>query len=360
MGFLESTLSDGIIQAALNKLGYSKLSIGDVRDSCYAYLCERPVKDAQLAPFSKALEDGGIHDNICAFEALMNVANTAHSIMTDGCVHITLVREWRDGRDGEVMVDNYYLPFTEVDNADGCTIEDKAVKALKNRIDTILRTADGWKAIVESSYDFNWGDYAMLDVDFSEMPRRGFTVREVTVKVNQDEILIPDDILVTVITANGTFAGTIDGRCGDLIPFEDDGSTVDVEDADFCTVAFAEGGSINGAIKGQRFEMSKESRKPQEKKEPPKDSKLSISDMKEMAAKNNGYVEGIVFIDLCFLMDNDFETILDELSEKLTGSTLLMGVEYTHIPEKSTVDTLCFKVSGDASELLEAEYEDED
>ena len=70
MDFLKSTLSDGIIQAALNKLGYSKLSIGDVRDSCYAYLCERPVKDAQLAPFSKALEDGGIHDNICAFEAL--------------------------------------------------------------------------------------------------------------------------------------------------------------------------------------------------------------------------------------------------------------------------------------------------
>lgn len=353
----KNDLSDDIIISAMHRNGYSGLKISEVRDACYEYLCERPVREEMLNPFNKALEDGGIRDDICAFEALMNVAHAAESILTDGYVRITLVREWSDGSKGEVQVDNYYLPYTEVAYAEGNTFEQKAVKALKTRIDILLRTADGWKSIVESSYDFNWGDYAMLDVNFSEMPRRGFTVREVTVKVNQDEILIPDDILVTVITANGTFAGTIDGRCGDLIPFEDNGSTVDIEDADFCTVAFAEGGSINGAIKGQRFELTEKSRKPQEKKEPLKDIKLSVSEMKEMAAKNNGYVEGIVFIDLCFLIVNDFDAIMDEMSEKLTGSTLLMGTTYTLIPEKSTENTLCFKVSGDASEILEGEDE---
>lgn len=360
----KNDLSDDIIISAMHRNGYSGLKISEVRDACYEYLCERPVREEMLNPFNKALEDGGIRDDICAFEALINVAHTAESILTDGYVHIILVREWRDGSEGEVQVDNYYLPYTEVAYADGNTFEQKAVKALKTRIDMLLRTADGWKAIVESSFDFNWGDYAMLDVDFSEMPRRGFVERETTVKVNQDEILIPDDILVTVVTACGTFAGTIDGRCGDLIPCETEGSAVDVENADFCTIAFAEGGSLNGAIKGQRFEMVKETHKPKEKKAKKKavlkNGPLSIEDMKQMAAENDGYIEGAIFIDISFLMDNDFESILDEMSEKLTGGPLLMDIAYEHIPAASSVDTLCFKVSGDASDILREEEGDED
>ena len=59
-------------------------------------------------------------------------------------------------------------------------------------------------------------------------------------------------------------------------------------------------------------------------------------------------------------MNNDFESILDEMSEKLTGGPLLMDITYEHIPAASSVDTLCFKVSGDASDVLEGEFDDDE
>lgn len=71
--------------------------------------------------------------------------------------------------------------------------------------------------------------------------------------------------------------------------------------------------------------------------------------------ENNGIVTGTVFVSLDAIIGGDLESLLDILSEKLTGSTLLSGTNYKFMPLSSTTESLCFKVTGDASLVLEEE-----
>lgn len=88
-----------------------------------------------------------------------------------------------------------------------------------------------------------------------------------------------------------------------------------------------------------------------------KQGPLSLEEMRRQAQENNGIVTGAVFVPLGAIIGGDRESFLDILSEKLTGSTLLCGTAYEFMPESSSSTSLCFKVSGDASWVLEGEDE---
>lgn len=66
-----------------------------------------------------------------------------------------------------------------------------------------------------------------------------------------------------------------------------------------------------------------------------------------------GYVAGEVEVELGVLFAG-FENFLNEISLRLTGSDLLMDIRYTPISVIDE-DIIVFRVSGDASAILEAE-----
>lgn len=96
------------------------------------------------------------------------------------------------------------------------------------------------------------------------------------------------------------------------------------------------------------------------KDEPLKQGPLSLTEMREMAARHNGRVKGAVFLETNFVVREGFDAIQDAMSEKLTGSPLLAGLEYEFIPAASSKTSLCFEVVGDATAILEMEAADDD
>lgn len=72
----------------------------------------------------------------------------------------------------------------------------------------------------------------------------------------------------------------------------------------------------------------------------------------------NGYVEGIVPVDLDEIIDSDRDGFLSMLSELLTDSADLEDLEYEVVGADS--DTLHILVSGDATALLDEAEEDEE
>lgn len=69
------------------------------------------------------------------------------------------------------------------------------------------------------------------------------------------------------------------------------------------------------------------------------------------------YVEGNVIIDLSELTDNDLEGILDIMAESLTGSSLLMDIDYSLIDilDKNSV---VMHVRGDITNILETDMDE--
>ena len=86
-----------------------------------------------------------------------------------------------------------------------------------------------------------------------------------------------------------------------------------------------------------------------------KQGPLTMEELSRQAKENNGIVTGAVFVPLDAVIRGDLETLLDILSEKLTGSTLLSGMSYEFMPHSSSPESLCFQVTGDASLILEEE-----
>ncbi len=68
-------------------------------------------------------------------------------------------------------------------------------------------------------------------------------------------------------------------------------------------------------------------------------------------ANNNNIVHGWVSLPLNQVIDNDFETFLDRLSCKLTGTELLSGTNYELVCNDD--NNLIFYVEGDISLILE-------
>ena len=70
---------------------------------------------------------------------------------------------------------------------------------------------------------------------------------------------------------------------------------------------------------------------------------------------DDNWVEGYIQIHISDIIDNDFETFLDLISEALVGSDLLMNVDYKVIAMagKGYPNEVILKVRGDASTIVE-------
>lgn len=72
------------------------------------------------------------------------------------------------------------------------------------------------------------------------------------------------------------------------------------------------------------------------------------------ARDENNYVTGYVQLHIEDIIHNDYESLLDLLSERLTNSILLMDINYDVVAIKD-VNEIIFKVSGDVSAILNEE-----
>lgn len=77
---------------------------------------------------------------------------------------------------------------------------------------------------------------------------------------------------------------------------------------------------------------------------------LTIAEMKKQMEEKNE-VTGVIRIELSDAIENGLEGFLDFISEELTGSPLLMDVDYEVIVADK--DWIYLKVTGDASTILE-------
>lgn len=84
---------------------------------------------------------------------------------------------------------------------------------------------------------------------------------------------------------------------------------------------------------------------------------LSEEEIKSMRDEA-GYISGIVAVSLSDLIEGDRDYFLDYISYKLTGSPLLMDIDFKvvgGVPENE--DLVLMKVVGDASGIVEVEYD---
>lgn len=69
--------------------------------------------------------------------------------------------------------------------------------------------------------------------------------------------------------------------------------------------------------------------------------------------ETNGFIEGQVTVELKEITHRDHEQFLDLLSERLTGSDCLGGIDYTIIGHTKTA--IILKVTGDACYIIDEE-----
>ena len=79
---------------------------------------------------------------------------------------------------------------------------------------------------------------------------------------------------------------------------------------------------------------------------------LTIEAMKRQMEENDE-VTGIIRIELSDAIESGLEWFLDFISEELTGSPLLMDVDYEVLA--ADIDWIYLKVTGDASNIIEDE-----
>ena len=83
----------------------------------------------------------------------------------------------------------------------------------------------------------------------------------------------------------------------------------------------------------------------------------TMEQMKEaLRGENEGYIEGVVAVDLSDVIDNDLEGFLDLISYKMTGTELLMDINYNVVGHEE--DMLFIKVRGDVSNIVDCEDDD--
>ncbi len=75
------------------------------------------------------------------------------------------------------------------------------------------------------------------------------------------------------------------------------------------------------------------------------------------AMDKDGWVKGVVAVDIGDIATGNYELFLDLLSERLVGNELLMDIQYRVVGHSA--DVLHIEVTGDASEVFEqVDYHD--
>jgi len=89
----------------------------------------------------------------------------------------------------------------------------------------------------------------------------------------------------------------------------------------------------------------------------PRTAPMTIDEIKQNRNDDN-YVDGIVAVALCDVINNNLAGFLDIISEKLVGSPLLMDVNYEVVGTVADYGIL-IRVVGDVSSILDMEDNEE-
>jgi len=82
---------------------------------------------------------------------------------------------------------------------------------------------------------------------------------------------------------------------------------------------------------------------------------LTLEQMRELSDKD-GYIEAVVVTSFTDLIEGDRDSLLDNLSMRLTNSPMLMNMDYSIVGYLDE-ENLLMKVSGDVSEIVEKDEE---
>lgn len=80
-------------------------------------------------------------------------------------------------------------------------------------------------------------------------------------------------------------------------------------------------------------------------------SPMTESEMKEVILSGDPYIKENVYIEMNDLIDNDFEQLMDLMSSKITGTELLMDINYRIVGLHDEY-TMIVEVTGDISECV--------
>lgn len=82
-------------------------------------------------------------------------------------------------------------------------------------------------------------------------------------------------------------------------------------------------------------------------------SRLSLAEMRVQAKENDGYIKGVLRLSFRQCVGLGEEDLLDQISDGLTGSDLLMDINYKVLAVDDDGNTLVIEASGDVSEVLD-------
>ena len=183
-------------------------------------LTDKAANDAAQVSISDLRIEAQVGTDLYAWTIVEAVPEDSDDKSTDIQVCLNLLR--RRECENEEWSDNIYLKLDKsryyADTPDLLTL-------LRSVIQDWLKTPEGWAANQQSCLDFNWGDFINAfpmgwkynGVTVSTSQDRSLPLETVTgALVNQDELLAPDDVLVTLLRSDGSLfgTGTVDFQTG--------------------------------------------------------------------------------------------------------------------------------------------------
>lgn len=170
-------------------------------------------------------------------------------------VEVVLVRHRYESSHVNTWIDNYFIPEADVLASTASTLEEKCLDVLHDKIEAFMKTANGFREIIQSCYGFNWGDMAMTGL-LQDKPKNaveGKTISyAVTCTVSQDSCLIPFEPLTLKIIVENRPEQTclLELDCGDVTDEEGE----PLEDG-VCKLIFPDGSELEGRLDGSRFSI---------------------------------------------------------------------------------------------------------
>lgn len=332
------------------------LDPAEVRDSVADYLFRSGTNwEPKLKPFFDGIEKGVLLSGVNAFGLLRRVSDTVKSLLTQGIIHVTLIREIQNGAGESWYVDEYYPTYLDVSRAPGVELSQKALWVLRHKAREFLRTAAGWQEIERSSFNFDWSGLPKVPAGLEITLPVSFCADSVTVKVNQAEVLIPELISVTLATPDGQVSmcsvtgqdGCISNANGNAVP-----------DIDDCVVVFSDSQSLRCRVVNGMLRARSEDIKTPSYVATPTGSlpvgPLSVRQIRDMH-QAVGRVSGAVYLDWSTVTLLSSDSLFDMLSERLTGSRLLTDIRTELVPSACTPTQVCIKITGDPFFILEAD-----
>ncbi|MDR6218868.1 glyoxalase superfamily protein [Deinococcus soli (ex Cha et al. 2016)] len=87
------------------------------------------------------------------------------------------------------------------------------------------------------------------------------------------------------------------------------------------------------------------------------DRPYTTEQLRALRAEHDGYVSGVIALDIDSIAGTDYERFLDLISSELTGTDLLMDVSYTVVGTRG--ETILLEVRGDPDTILGPDDEDD-